>query len=152
MHQNAAKLGTLAELGLTHQLPANENNPAFTAMASISHHRVSEDDIEDLEPELLTFDQITKDAKAPQFKLGDAVWVPEWDDDGVPVDHYEVFIVGMEVYHDKTYYMIGFFDPSDGMIDTNFETVDDEDVFAEKPILEQAQKRAQGKPKLSVVR
>ncbi len=149
MNQFAAN--TLAELQIQSQEAGNEDNPVFTAMGSVSYRQVSEDDVDEPEPELFTYAQITTEAKQPRFKMGDKVWVPEWDDDGVPVDFFEVFVVGLEIYPDSIHYMIGFFDPTDGMIDTNFESVDDEDAYAEKPDLTIAQKRAQGKPKLSVV-
>lgn len=151
MYDPSALENTLAELGLVNQPAANEDSPVVTAMGSVSYRRVSEDDLEDMEPELFTFSQLTTEAKQPRFKRGDKIWVPDYDEQGEILDYVEAFVVGLEIYPDEVMYMLGFFDPSDNMIDTNFESVTDDEAFAERPDLEQARKRAQGKPKLSVV-
>lgn len=151
MYEVADNRTSAQALGLSVAPASNEDSPVHTALGSVSYRRVSEEDIEDMEPELFTFSQLTTEAKQPRFKRGDKIWVPDYGDNGEIEDYIEAFVVGLEIYPDEVMYMIGFFDPSDNMIDTNFESVTDDEAFAERPDLEQVRKRAQGKPKLSVV-
>lgn len=151
MYDPTALETTLSDLGFAFAPATNEDNPVFTAMGSVSYSRASEDDMEDMEPELFTFAQLTTEAKQPRFQRGDKIWVPDYNAEGEIEDYLEVFVVGLEIYPDTVMYMIGFFSSDDNMIDTNFESVDDDEAYAERPDLDIARKRAQGKPKLKVV-
>ncbi len=94
--------------------------------------------LEDLEgeeiPDLEVFNMLdltTRCAK-PRFKIGDPAWVADWEDDN-PVGFLPVIVTGMEWYPDDIIYFIGFYDETDGTVETNFETVMDDEIFAEIP-------------------
>lgn len=107
---------------------------------------------DDFDDELESFSMLdlTTRALKPRFNLGDPAWVVAHDETEEAWDYIPVTIVGMELYPDEVVYMIGYYDQETGMVETNFETAMDDELFIERPSGPVPIKR--GKPTLTVVR
>lgn len=90
---------------------------------------------EDAEPEFFSMRELTTEVVQPRFKIGDPCWVADYDENtGEPIGYLPAVVTGLEWLPDEVYYMIGFHDEEDEMINTNFETVGDDEIFVEMPV------------------
>lgn len=108
---------------------------------------------EDDEPEIFGMKALTHDVVKPRFKIGDACWIADFDEDnGEIIGYVPATVVGLECYPDSVHYMIGFYDEFDGTVTTNFETVDDVDIFEEMPDFEATKVKGKDRSHLKVVK
>ena len=119
----------------------------YTADAS-----VCEIDDDNTEYETFTMTELTQKAPVPEFKRGDAVWTIAFDESGLVEGYIPVIIVGLEIYPDEIFYMIGHYDEIDGTITTNYESVEAEDVFKEIPDTLDPYNKDKQRPKLRIVK
>jgi len=106
---------------------------------------------DNMEPEIFSMKQLTQDVIKPRFKIGDPCWVADWDEvTGEVIGYVPATVVGLEWMPDEVHYMIGFHDDYDNTVSTNFETVQDDEIFAELP--DDSKPKPKGKPVLRIVK
>lgn len=145
----AVQYDTIAEcrdvLGDATHLPPVEEQGNVRSMATFRNRRNAQlspevevvatasgfDD--EVEPEFFTMMELTQKVIKPRFKIGDPCWVADWGEDGEVVGYVPATLVGLEMYPDEIWYMVGFHDEVDGVVATTFEAVEDDEIFESMP-------------------
>lgn len=127
-------------------------NDYYDKREALREKSIADEVVSECEQEIFTLSDLTRNAVKPEFQRGDPVWTPSFADDGSVEGYIPATIVGIELYPDEIFYMIGFYDEMTGEVTTTFESVDACDVFKEMPQTLDPYTKPRSGPQLHIVK